>query len=128
MWITETATQAGVNAQTLRYYERRGLLPKPRRRGSYREYSGDAVRTVRFIKRAQQLGFALGEVGELMKLRNVGRGDRQRVRAIAERRIQEIDRKLAQLEAMRTALNRLVESCRHGGVADCPIIEALSGD
>jgi MerR family mercuric resistance operon transcriptional regulator len=127
MWITETAREAGVNTQTLRYYERRGLLPKPARRGSgYREYSNEAVRIVRFIKRAQELGFSLAEIEELVRLRGVRRGERQKVRAIAERRIQEIDRKIAHLESMRAALDQLVESCHRGGAAECPIIDALN--
>jgi Cu(I)-responsive transcriptional regulator len=127
MWISQTAKQAGVNAQTLRYYERRGLLPTPPRRGSgYREYPADAVRVVRFIKRAQELGFSLDEVEELVRLRGVRRGERQKVRAIAERKIADIDQKIAHLQSMREALDRLVVSCHHGGAADCPIIEALN--
>jgi len=127
MWITETAKEAGVNTQTLRYYERRGLLPKPPRRGSgYREYSDEAVRLVRFIKRAQELGFSLDEVEDLVRLRGVRRGDRHRVRSIAERKVVEIDRKIAQLQSMRGALVHLIESCHRGGVAECPIIDALN--
>ncbi len=72
MWITQAARQAGVNVQTLRYYERRGLLPKPARRESgYREYTPEAVLIVRFVKRAQDLGFSLDEVEQLVKLRGV---------------------------------------------------------
>jgi Cu(I)-responsive transcriptional regulator len=127
MLITETAREAGVNTQTLRYYERRGLLPKPARRGSgYREYSGEAVRLVRFIKRAQELGFSLDEVEELVGLRGVRRGERHRVRAIAERKIADIDRKIAQLRSMRGALRQLVDACHRGAAAECPIIEALN--
>lgn len=127
MLIAETAREAGVNAQTLRYYERRGLLPRPQRRGSgYREYTGDAVRLVRFIKRAQELGFSLGEVAELVRLRGVRRSERHRVRAIAERKIADIDRRIVQLRAMRGALDHLVRSCHAGGAAECPIIEALN--
>jgi Cu(I)-responsive transcriptional regulator len=127
MWIAETAREAGVNTQTLRYYERRGLLPKPPRRGSgYREYSDDAVRLVRFIKRAQELGFSLDEIEELVRLRGVRRGERQRVRAIAERKIADIDRKISQLRSMRSALKQLVQACHDGGAAECPIIEALN--
>ena len=129
MWIGQTAREAGVNAQTLRYYERRGLLPRPHRRGSgYREYSSDAVRIVRFIKRAQELGFSLDEIEELVRLRGVRRQERQRVRAIAERKIAEIDRKIEHLQSMRGALDHLVGACEHGGRADCQIIEALNGD
>ena len=127
MWITETAREAGVNTQTLRYYERRGLLPEPPRRGSgYREYSDDAVRVVRFIKRAQELGFSLDEIEELMRLRGVRRGDRHRVRALAERKIADVDQKIAHLQSIRGALDRLVQSCRRGSAADCPIIDALN--
>src|SRR5262245_30250526 len=109
MLITRTAREAGVNAQTLRYYERRGLLPRPaRRRSGYREYSDDAVRIVRFIKRAQELGFSLDDIDELVRLRGVRRGDRHRVRAIAERKIDDIEQKIAQLQSMRRALRQLV--------------------
>ncbi len=127
MWITETAREAGVNTQTLRYYERRGLLPKPPRRGSgYRDYSDDAVRIVRFIKRAQELGFSLDEIEQLVRLRGVRRGERHRVRAIAERKVVEIDKKIAHLQSMRRALDHLIMSCHRGGAAECPIIDALN--
>jgi MerR family mercuric resistance operon transcriptional regulator len=127
MLITETAREAGVNTQTLRYYERRGLLPKPARRGSgYRDYSDEAVRLVRFIKRAQELGFSLDEVEELVRLRGVRRAERHRVRAIAEHKIVDIDRKIAQLRSMRGALRQLVDACHRGAAAECPIIEALN--
>jgi len=127
MWITQAAKEAGVNAQTLRYYERRGLLARPPRRGSgYRDYPADAVRIVRFIKKAQELGFSLDEIEQLVRLRGVRRGERQRVRAIAERKIQDIDQKIAHLQSMRGALTQLVDSCHHGVAADCPIIDALN--
>jgi Hg(II)-responsive transcriptional regulator len=127
MWISETAREAGVNAQTLRYYERRGLLPRPPRRGSgYREYPADAVRIVRFIKRAQELGFSLDDIEELVRLRGVRRSERHRVRAIAERKIGDIDQKIAHLQSMRGALTELVASCHRGGATACPIIDALN--
>ena len=128
MWIGRTAQAAGVNAQTLRYYERRGLIGRTRRgRSGYREYSGEAVAVVRFIKRAQELGFSLDEIEALIKLRGVRRTDRHRVRGIAERKIEDIDQKIAHLQAMRDALASLVDACHRGGDADCPIIEALAG-
>jgi Hg(II)-responsive transcriptional regulator len=127
MWISQTAKEAGVNTQTLRYYERRGLLPKPPRRDSgYREYPDDAVRIVRFIKRAQELGFSLDEIEDLVRLRGVRRAERQRVRSIAEKKIVQIDEKVAHLQAMRQALSTLVKSCHQGGAAECPIIDALN--
>lgn len=129
MWITQAARQAGVNVQTLRYYERRGLLPEPARRDSgYREFTSEAVRIVRFIKRAQELGFSLDEIEQLVKLRGVRRGERHRVRAIAQRKIDDIDEKIAQLRSMRAALADLVHACHSGGNAECQIIEALGED
>ena len=126
MQTSQTAKAAGVNAQTLRYYERRGLLARPPRRGSgYREYPADAVRIVRFIKKAQDLGFSLDEIEELVRLRGVRRGERHRVRAIAERKIEDIDQKIVHLRSMRGALRQLVESCHRGGATECPIIDAL---
>src|SRR4051812_45698890 len=99
MWIGEAAEQAGVNVQTLRYYERRGLLPRaPRRVSGYREYAPEAVRIVRFIKRAQELGFSLDEVEELLRLRRSSRRDRTRIRKVAEQRIEQIDRKILELD------------------------------
>ena len=128
MRIGSAAEQAGVNVQTLRYYERRGLLPQPpRRQSGYREFADEAVRVVRFIKRAQDLGFTLDEVEELLQLRNDTRRDRARVRAVAEHRIREIDGKIAELRAMKKALDHLVHCCRDGATLECPIIEALDG-
>jgi len=129
MWIGEAAEQAGVNVQTLRYYERRGLLPKPPRRTSgYREFPQESVRIVRFIKRAQELGFSLEEVDELLRLRRHSGRNRQRVRSIAERRVRQIDQKIVELDRMRRALRILVHSCHEGTTLDCPIIEALEGE
>jgi Cu(I)-responsive transcriptional regulator len=128
MWIGEAAAQAGVNVQTLRYYERRGLLPRaPRRTSGYREFPDDAVRVVRFIKRAQELGFTLGEVEELLRLRHESRRDRGRIRAVADRRVHQIDRKITELLAMKKALSHLIHCCRDGTALECPIIDALDG-
>jgi Hg(II)-responsive transcriptional regulator len=126
MWIGEAAEQAGVNVQTLRYYERRGLLPKPPRRASgYREFPDDAVRVVRFIKRAQELGFSLDEVEGLLKLRRGSRLNRRQIRSVAERRVRQIEQKISELARMRAALQRLVHACQEGTTLECPIIEAL---
>ena len=128
MRIGAAAERAGVNIQTLRYYERRGLLPRPpRRQSGYREFPDTAVRIVRFIKRAQDLGFTLDEVEELLRLRNDRRRDRSRIRAIAERRIRQIEQKIAELDAMKHALAHLVHCCRERTTLECPIIEALDG-
>ena len=128
MRIGAAAEQAGVNVQTLRYYERRGLLPRPPRRTSgYREFPDEAVRVVRFVKRAQDLGFTLDEIEELLRLRSDKRRDRARVRSVATRRVLDIDRRIAELQAMRHALSHLVHCCEEGSTLECPIIEALDG-
>jgi MerR family mercuric resistance operon transcriptional regulator len=127
MWTSDVARQAGVNSQTLRFYERRGVLPKPpRRRSGYRDYPEDAVRIIRFVKRAQELGFTLDEAKELVRLRRAA-GRRERVRSIAARKIAEIDRRIAELQAMRAALADLVHACHAGRELECPILEALEG-
>ncbi len=122
----EVAARAGVNIQTLRYYERRGLLkPPPRRPSGFRKYPEEAVRIVRFIKHAQQLGFTLREIDELLRLRE----DRDRtcaqVQRAAEAKIEDIDSKLNRLTAVRSALEVLVQSCRSERARRCPLIEAL---
>lgn len=123
----EVAAQAGVNVQTLRYYERRGLLEEPARRASgYREYSPDAVQLIRFIKRAQELGFTLAEVEDLLRLRGDQETACSEVRTAAEAKIEDIEQKVRHLRAMRRALVVLVASCAtEGSPRHCPILEAL---
>lgn len=124
--IGEVAASAGVNVQTLRFYERRGLLQEPPRRASgYREYPPEAVQWVRFIKRAQGLGFSLEEVAELLALRDNRRVSCSAVRAAATEKIADIDHKLKRLQAMRRALTRLVKSCDRNAPGPCPILESL---
>ena len=126
MKIGAAAERSGVNVQTLRYYERRGLLPSPPRRPSgYREFPDDAVRSGRFVTRAQDLGFSLDEVEELLRLRNDKRRDRVRIRAVAERRVRQVEQKIAELRGMKKALSHLIHCCREGSTLNCPIIEAL---
>jgi Hg(II)-responsive transcriptional regulator len=123
----EVAAEAGVNVQTLRYYERRGLLPEPARRDSgYRIYGPDAVRRVRFIKRAQELGFALSEAETLLELASGGPESCDAARGLAEEKICELDRRIADLQAMRDSLRRLAETCanpRHE--RECPLVHAI---
>lgn len=124
----EVAAGADVNIQTLRYYERRGLLPKPRRRNSgYREYDPETVHLVRFIKRAQELGFTLSEISDLIRLRKTDQRRSTQVRALATAKLEDIERKINQLGAMREALQVLIDECACAGKAlACPIIEALN--
>src|SRR5258708_7624372 len=105
----ELARLAKVNVETLRFYEGKGLLPEPPRRPSgYRAYSGDAVGVVGFIKRAQELGFSLREIKELLALREVPRATCADMMKRARRKIEEIDAKIGDLRAMRSALARLL--------------------
>lgn len=128
MLISEVADAAGVNVQTLRYYERRGLLPEPKRSGSgYRAYTRDAVRVVRFTKAAQGLGFSLEEVGALLGLAAGGPRRCDAVRIMAEEKIAQLDAKVAALLAMKHSLGRLVATCeRPRAQRDCPLLDALS--
>lgn len=126
----EVASEAGVNVQTLRYYERRGLLPEPRRRESgYRVYGRDAVEIVRFIKRAQELGFTLDEIETLFDFMAGGPDDCEQVRQLALGRIDQLERAIADLQAIRDSLNQLVATChlpRHE--RRCPLLAALGCD
>ncbi len=125
--IGEVAALAEVNIQTLRYYERRGLLQEPKRRPSgYREYPPETVQVIRFIKRAQELGFTLAEIEDLLRLRQDRTASCAEVRRAATAKIEDIDRKVGSLQAMRRALRVLVDSCRSTGTTrECPILEAL---
>ena len=128
--VGEVAKQAGVNLQTIHYYERRGLLPKPPRTGTnYRAYPEDAVLRVRFIKRAQEIGFTLKEIKQLLSLRAAPRTRCADVRERAEAKLQDIDDKVRTLQAMRKALTKLIGECSgKGPVTQCPILEALDSE
>jgi len=125
--VGEVAKRAGVNLQTIRYYERRGLLPRPPRTASnYRLYPQDSVRRVLFIKRAQELGFTLKEIKELLSLRAAPRARCADVRNRAEAKVRDIDEKMHALDAIRKALTRLIGECSgKGSVTECPILDAL---
>jgi Hg(II)-responsive transcriptional regulator len=128
MKIGEVAKRAGVNAQTLRYYERRGLLPVPTRSlANYREYGDEVVTRVRFIKRAQAVGFDLHEVRDLLRLNDGPHKNPDQVRDLAITKLEEIEAKLSELGRMRTELRRLVGACkRRKRKLSCPILEALA--
>lgn len=128
--VGEVAKQAGVNLQTVHYYERRGLLPRPPRTDSnYRAYPQDAVKRVRFIKRAQELGFSLNEIKELLSLRATPRTRSADVRKRAEAKALDIDTKIRTLRAMRRGLSKMLNECSGKGPAtQCPILEALDSE
>lgn len=127
MRIGEVADAASVNVQTVRYYERRGLLSEPPRTAAgYRRYEPGAVDRIRFIQRAQDLGFTLTEIGELLGLRV---DDPDRCPAVAARaasKLGEVRRKIAELERMERVLAGLVASCRsRSRTSECPILQVL---
>ena len=142
--IGDVAAAAGVSVDALRFYERRGLLkPAARRASGYREYTSEAVGLVRFIRRAQSLGFSLAEVEDLVRLRErawAGRAPEQ-LRDAAVAKVKEIDRRLRELRTLRDALGRLVTACDNACAGtpertsarsiqplDCPLLEAFEDD
>ena len=128
--IGEVAERGGVNLQTIRYYEREGLLPQPPRLESgYRMFPESTVRRIRFIKRAQEIGFALGEIRELLSLRMDAKRERGEVLALAMAKMADIDGKIRTLKAMKTVLTRLTERCSGCGPAsECPILESIDSE
>jgi len=125
--IGQLARRAQVNVETVRYYERRGLIPEPPRRESgYRQYPKDAVARILFIRQAQELGFSLKEILELLTLRVDPETTCADVKRRAEDKIADIEEKLADLKQMRKALERLATSCKGvGPTSECPILEAM---
>jgi len=126
--VSQVARQAGVNLETVRYYERRALLPTPRRTGSgYRQYSLDTVRRIGFIKRAQALGFTLDEIAELLAMQ-VSRGSPcEAVEHEAMAVIARIDQKVEELTRMRTTLEILTRACRaREETSECPLLDSLA--
>ena len=126
----QVAKQAGVNIETIRFYERKGLLKEPPRRESgYRQYTSRAIMRIRFIKRAQELGFSLREIHELLDLRAEGPDACPDVQARAEAKISDIENKIQTLQQMRRVLRKLLEECSHHAPEDeCPILDALDGN
>lgn len=125
--IGKLAKRVNVNIETIRYYERRGLIPKPRRRESgYREYSDETTKRIMFIKHAKDLGFSLKEVDELLSLKIAPGTTCSDVKSKAEGKIVDIDDKIKTLKRMKKALFKLSKACSGSGPAcECPILEAL---
>lgn len=120
----ELAERAGVNVETLRFYERKGLLPQPpRRRSGYRQYPAEAVERIRFIKRTQELGFTLKEIDEMLGLRVEHGASCADVTQRIDAKLAEIARKIADLNAMKCGLQKIREVCPGRGSTDeCPIL------
>ncbi|HET9663510.1 MAG TPA: MerR family transcriptional regulator [Burkholderiales bacterium] len=123
--IARFADAAGVGVETVRYYQRRGLLPVPQaRHASYRRYDQSLVQRLRFIKNAQAAGFTLAEIRELMRLDRTG--DRLRIQTIAAAKLAELEVRMRELRKASKALKTLVHHCRHARPGTpCPIIEAF---
>ena len=126
--IGKVAGLTGVGIETLRFYEREGLIPEPPRRGSgYREYPPVIVDRIHFIKRAKDLGFTLAEIRELLSLSVGPKSTCADVKKKAEEKINEVEVKIADLQRIQKALQILVEQCRSKGpISECPILENLA--
>jgi Hg(II)-responsive transcriptional regulator len=128
--IGELAGAVGVNVQTVRYYERRGLLPKPKRRASgYREYLASDVARLEFIRRAQALGFTLSEIEQLLALRVDPRTTPADMHRAVEEKIEAVEETIRDLTRISGALRKMAASCHaHGPLGDCPFLEALESE
>jgi len=129
MNIGEAARASGVSAKMIRHYEGVGLLPAPRRTESgYRQYADADIHTLRFIRRARDLGFSIAQIGELVGLWHDRRRPSRLVKALAEVHIHELDLKARELLAMKATLQHLVHCCHGDDRPDCPILETLASD
>ena len=128
MRINEASSRSRLPAKTIRYYEDAGLLaPASRRPNGYRDYSESDVHLLRFVQRARSLGFTVQDCRELLSLYTDKRRPSRRVKAIAVRHLDEIERKLAELASLRAVLADLVDRCHGDDRPDCPILDELAG-
>ena len=125
--IGQVARSAGVGVETIRFYEREGLLEQPPRRASgYRQYPEQVVKRLHFIKRAQLLGFSLKEITELLRLRVDAQTSCNEVKLRTEAKLAEVERKMVELQRMRQALLQIASLCTgHGPTGHCPMLDAL---
>lgn len=128
--IGEVARRANVNKETVRYYEKRNLIPKPdRRRSGYRIFTQRHIDQIKFIKRAQELGFTLSEIKELLELRIDENTTCSEVKSEAEEKYEDVLEKIEDLQLIKTTLIDLIDSCTgEGPKGDCPIFKALEGE
>ncbi|HEX8215427.1 MAG TPA: MerR family transcriptional regulator [Allosphingosinicella sp.] len=122
--IGKLAAAGGVGVETIRFYQRKGLLAQPTRESGIRRYGSEDLRRLRFIKQAQTAGFTLEEIKELLML-DAGE-DRSRARTLAASRIKALDAKIAQLKAARNSLKKLATDCGEGTKGPCPILSSFS--
>lgn len=121
--VAKLAAAGGVGVETIRFYQRKGLLRTPTRENGIRRYGSEDVRRLRFIRQAQAAGFTLEEIRELLEL-DAGQ-DRSRARALAQARIEALDAKIADLQRARDALRRVAKECANGGTGPCPILASF---
>ena len=121
--IGALAREAGVGVETIRFYQRKGLVDEPARAGGVRRYDRRDLDRLRFIRKAQSAGFTLADIHELLTLDRSD--DRPRARALAKARIEELDRKIVELQDARSALRRLAKECEAGREGPCPIIASF---
>lgn len=121
--IGKLAASAGVGVETIRFYQRRGLLETPTRESGFRRYGAEDVRRLAFIRQAQAAGFTLEEIKELVELDATD--DRPRARELANARVKALDRKIQELERARDSLRRLARECGSGSAGPCPILSAF---
>ncbi len=128
MKIGEVAKAAGIGIDAVRFYEREGLIPEPARRPSgYRMYPPDVVLSLRFIRRAKELGFSLKEVSELLSLETAAEATAADVRKLAETKLADIEERIRALQRMRRALRKATESCTgQGSTSGCSILQTLN--
>jgi MerR family copper efflux transcriptional regulator len=127
MNIGQAATASGVSAKMIRHYEQVGLFPEPHRTDAgYRQYTEREVHTLRFIRRARDLGFSIQQIGELVGLWQNRRRPSRQVKALAEAHIKELEQKAQELLAMKATLEHLVECCHGDDRPECPILEELA--
>lgn len=121
--IGKLAKAGGVGVETIRFYQRKHLLPEPTREGGVRRYGSDDLRRLHFVRRAQKAGFTLAQIGELLELD--ASDDRARARKLASERIAALDAQIAELQAARDALQHLARECGSGSAGPCPILESF---
>lgn len=126
----EVASRANVNKETVRYYEKRGLIPEPdRRRSGYRIFTRRHIDRIRFIKRAQELGFTLSEIQELLELRMDEETTCSEIKTEAQGKYRDVEKKIDDLRRIKQTLLELIDSCAgEGPKGDCPILGALEGE
>lgn len=127
MNIGAVAERSGLPAKTIRYYEEIGLLRPDRQENGYRDYTAADLHRLRFLQRSRSLGFSVEECRQLLALYGDSKRESAEVKAIAEAKLAEVDRKLAELHTLRDLLSHLVTNCHGDGRPDCPIIDELAG-